>query len=75
MLDAQKSASDWIQEILDVTNSAAVWSEGMLKIIPYGDTSVVGNGTVFFPNTQPIYNLSSNDLLVPITVKGRRLRT
>jgi hypothetical protein len=69
VLDAQKSASDWIQEILDVTNSAAVWSEGMLKIIPYGDTSVVGNGAVFFSNTQPIYNLSSNDLLAPITVK------
>lgn len=69
VLDAQKSASDWIQEILDVTNSAAVWSEGMLKIIPYGDTSAVGNGAVFLPNTQPIYDLSSNDLLAPITVK------
>lgn len=69
VLDAQKSASDWIQEIVDVTNSAAVWSEGVLKIIPYGDTTAVGNGATFFPNTSPVYDLSSNDLLAPITVK------
>lgn len=69
VLDAQKPAADWIQEILDVTNSAAVWSEGVLKIIPYGDTTAVGNGATFFPNTSPIYDLSSNDLLAPVTVK------
>ncbi|HZI56248.1 MAG TPA: phage tail protein, partial [Verrucomicrobiae bacterium] len=28
-----------------------------------------GNGAVFLPNTQPIYDLSSNDLLTPVTVK------
>ena len=32
VLDAQKAASDWIQEILDITNAAAVWSEGVLKL-------------------------------------------
>jgi hypothetical protein len=69
VLDAQKSASAWIQEILDVTNSAAVWSEGVLKIVPYGDTTAVGNGATFLPNTSPVYDLSSNDLLAPITVK------
>ena len=69
VLDAQKSAADWIQEILDVTNSAAVWSEGVLKIVPYGDTTAVGNGATFLPSTSPVYDLSSNDFLSPITVK------
>ena len=69
VLDLQKSAADWIQDILDVTNSAAVWSEGLLKIVPYGDTTAVGNGATFLPNTSPIYDLSSNDLLNPVTVK------
>ncbi|HEY2114029.1 MAG TPA: phage tail protein, partial [Candidatus Angelobacter sp.] len=69
VLDAQKSAADWIQEILDVTNSAAVWSEGVLKIVPYGDTTAVGNGATFLPSTSPVYDLSSNDFLAPITVK------
>jgi hypothetical protein len=69
MLDSQKSAADWVQDILDVTNSAAVWSEGLLKIVPYGDTTAVGNGATFLPNTSPIYDLSSNDLLNAVTVK------
>ena len=69
VLDAQKSAADWIQEILDVTNSAAVWSEGVLKILPYGDITAVGNGATFLPSTSPVYDLSSNDFLSPITVK------
>lgn len=69
VLDAQKSAADWIQELLDVTNSAAVWSEGVLKVVPYGDMTAVGNGATFLPNTTPIYDLSNNDLLTPVTVK------
>ncbi|HET9285421.1 MAG TPA: phage tail protein [Candidatus Angelobacter sp.] len=69
VLDAQKTAAAWVQEILDVTNSAAVWSEGVLKIVPYGDTTAIGNGATFFPNTSPVYDLSSNDLLTPVMVK------
>ncbi|HET9165111.1 MAG TPA: phage tail protein [Candidatus Angelobacter sp.] len=69
VLDAQKDASAWIQEILDVTNAAAVWSEGVLKIIPYGDTTQVGNGATFIPNTAPIYDLTTSDLLTPVVIK------
>jgi hypothetical protein len=69
VLDAQKDASAWIQEILDVTNAAAVWSEGVLKIIPYGDTTAVGNGATFIPNTAPIYDLTTSDLLTPVVIK------
>jgi hypothetical protein len=69
VLDAQKAASDWIQEILDITNAAAVWSEGVLKIIPYGDTTAVGNGAIFIPNTSPIYDLTTSDLLTPVVIK------
>ncbi len=69
VLDAQKAASDWIQEILDITNAAAVWSEGVLKIAPYGDTTAVGNGATFIPNTSPIYDLTTSDLLAPVVIK------
>jgi hypothetical protein len=69
VLDAQKAASDWIQEILDITNAAAVWSEGVLKIVPYGDTTKVGNGATFIPNTSPIYDLTTSDLLTPVLIK------
>jgi hypothetical protein len=69
VLDAQKATSDWIQEILDITNAAAVWSEGVLKIVPYGDTTAVGNGATFIPNTTPIYDLTTSDLLTPVVIK------
>jgi hypothetical protein len=69
VLDAQKAASAWIQDILDITNAAAVWSEGVLKIVPYGDTTQVGNGATFIPNTSPIYDLTTSDLLTAVTIK------
>jgi hypothetical protein len=36
--DSQQAASQMLAEIAAVTNSAIVWSGGLLKIIPYGDT-------------------------------------
>ncbi|HYX52302.1 MAG TPA: phage tail protein, partial [Candidatus Limnocylindrales bacterium] len=69
VLDAQKPASEWINDFLSITNAAAVWSEGLLKIVPYGDTTAFGNGAVFIPNTAPIYDLTTNDLLSEVLVK------
>ena len=69
VLDSQKTAAAWIQEILDITNAAAVWSEGVLKIIPYGDVTAVGNGATFLPNTSPVYDLTTSDLLAPVLIK------
>jgi hypothetical protein len=69
VLDAQKTAAEWIQDILDITNAAAVWSEGVLKIVSYGDTSAVANGATFIPDTQPIYDLTTSDLLTQVVIK------
>jgi len=68
VLDSQRPASDWLQEILDATNSAAVWSEGLLKVVPYGDTTAVGSGATYIPDTTPIYDLGAASLLAPVTV-------
>lgn len=69
VFDSQRPMAQSIQDILDITNAAPVWSEGVLKIIPYGDTLAVGNGATFTPNTQPIYDLTTADLLTLPTVK------
>lgn len=64
----QRAAREHLKQILEATNSEAVWSTngtGMaLKIIPYGDTAVTGNGTTYTPNTTPIYDLGPDDFLV-----------
>jgi hypothetical protein len=68
VLSNQEAANSILARWLQLTNSAAVWSGGMLKFIPYGDTPVVGNlspsGTYAFnPNVTPIYNLADDDFV------------
>lgn len=63
VLDSERTAADWIRDILDATNSEIVESGGLLKILPYGDTSVVGNGVQYTPATNPIYNLTADSFI------------
>lgn len=61
VLDSQRQASDFLTEILAATNADCVWSEGKLKIAPYGDTAVTGNGVTWTPNLTPVYDLGPDD--------------
>ncbi|MGB6536641.1 MAG: phage tail protein [Xanthobacteraceae bacterium] len=60
----QEQASSILARWLQLTNSAAVWSGGLLRFIPYGDGAVTGNGITFNPNVTPIYNLGDDDFKV-----------
>lgn len=44
-METQQEAQQYLKTITDLTNSAVVWSGGLLKIIPYGDTQVIGSIT------------------------------
>lgn len=57
----QRQAADFIAEILQITNSNAVWSAGTLKIIPYCDAPVGGNGATYTPNLTPLFSFSDDD--------------
>ena len=63
-LTDQEQASSILQRWLQLTNTAAVWSGGLLRFIPYGDGAVTGNGVTFTPNVTPIYNLGDDDFKV-----------
>lgn len=63
VLNTQRTAADFITEILRATNSEAVWSDGVLKIIPYGDTAVTGNGVTWTPDLTPVYDLTDADFI------------
>lgn len=63
VMDQERTAADWVRDILDATNSELVESGGLLKLIPYGDTSVVGNGVQYTPATNPIYNLTADNFI------------
>ena len=64
VIDQQRSASDFLTEVLKATNATVVWSEGVLKFIPYGDTALSGNGKTFTPNLTPVYLLNDDSFVV-----------
>ena len=63
-LTDQEQASSILGRWLQLTNTAAVWSGGLFRFIPYGDGSVGGNGITFNPNVTPVYNLGDDDFKV-----------
>lgn len=71
----QKPAGDHLKDILDATNSEAVWSGGtsgmVLKIIPYGDTPITAHGASYVPNTTPLYDLTYDDFLGVVGPDGK----
>ena len=68
-----EAASSILNRWLQLSNTAAVWSGGLLRFIPYGDTAATGNGVTFDPNVTPLYDLGDDDYIVennadPLTV-------
>ncbi|WP_193603524.1 phage tail protein [Pseudomonas fluorescens] len=63
VLDEQAPANEAITRWLQLTNSEMVWSAGQLKVIPYGDQAVTGNGVTWFPNITPVADLTDDDFL------------
>ena len=62
-LDTQTSVANAMKEVIETGNVGAVWSGGLLKLIPYGDSTCVGNGYTYTPSTMPAAVLTLNDLL------------
>lgn len=65
VMTEQRQASEWLTEFLRATNSEAFSSEGKLKIKPYGDTEVTGNGVTWTPDLTPLYDLTLDDFVPP----------
>jgi hypothetical protein len=72
-IDNQTTVSAQFAKILEAGQTAVIWSEGLLKLRPYGDTSAAGNGFGYVPMTQPVFDLGIDDFVAnageePITV-------
>lgn len=60
----QKPAHEMLSDIMQITNSACYFSEGVLKIVPLSDTSVTGNGAIYTAPNTPIYDVNDDDFIV-----------
>jgi len=63
VLNNQESASSILARWLQLTNSTAVWSGGLLKFIPLGDMDLTGNSKTWLANDAPLYDLTDDDFL------------
>lgn len=63
-LTEQQEARAHLSDLAQLTNSSFIWSEGKLKIVPYGDEEISGNGATYAPNLTPIYDLTDDDFIV-----------
>jgi len=57
--ESQRSAAEMVAEIADLTNSALVYTQGKLKIVPYGDES----STYYVAPSAPLFDLNDDDYL------------
>lgn len=60
---AQEQASEALARLFQCGNAAPFFSEGVLKVVPYGDTPITGNGVTYTPSNTAQYALTDDDFL------------
>ena len=70
---SQTAASSIISELAQIGNASPVWSEGILKVIPYCDSPVGG----YTPNTTVSYSFTDDDFIAasgedPVKITRKR---
>ena len=59
--DSQNGLNQMLQDLMQLTNTGVYFSEGMLKIVPYGDAAQSGFGATYTPNLTPVANFTDDD--------------
>ncbi len=59
----QQPARDQLNDLLEIANTGVVWSDGVLKFVPYGDFGATAHGHTYTPNTTPVYDLTDHDYI------------
>jgi hypothetical protein len=69
----QNPAQQSLGDLLKYANSATWFSEGKLKVQPYGDATITGNGVTYTPNLTAVADLGRDDFITngpgdPVTI-------
>jgi hypothetical protein len=62
-ISSQTAAHEFVTLMAKLTNSGFYWSDGYLKVTPYGDQEITANGVTYTPNLTPIYELTDEDFI------------
>lgn len=70
----QQTATQTLDDLFKYSNCAPFFSDGVLKVVPYGDTVITGNGVTFTPKVTAVADLGRDDFITngpgdPVTVK------
>ena len=60
----QTQSSSMLDDIAKATNSAFVWSQGVLNFVPYGDENISANGYSYTAPSAPLYDLTEDDFMI-----------
>lgn len=63
VLSSAQTASDFLSQILKFANSEAIFSQGELKVVPYGDVSLSANGGTYAAPAQQLFDIDDDDLV------------
>ena len=58
----RQAAADWIKNILKATNSEAVFSQGLLTVVPYGDQTITSGTNFTISETHVIPGVANPNL-------------
>lgn len=72
--DTQNPAQSTLEDLFKYANSAPFFSEGQLKVVPYGDETITGNGVTYAPSLTAVVDLGRDDFITngtddPVTVR------
>lgn len=59
----QVAAGELLDRLAELTNSAVVWTGMELRIVPYGDEALTGNGATYTPPQESLFDLDDDDFL------------
>lgn len=77
----QQTAAQAVTDIVELTNSGIYFSEGVIKVVPYGDEDESGNGYTYTAPTSTLINLCDDDFIVdgpddnPVLVRRNAIPT
>lgn len=62
--NTESTAGATLADLFSWTNTQAYFSEGVLKMVPYGDVAVTGNGATYTPNLTSAWDFTDADYVV-----------